>query len=191
MYLSNTYSLHKYLGWRGVVIEADPTNFLKMIRNRPFDINLNAAICREPQTVHYVSNLEMGNGAVNGIWEFMSTTFKERFWSNVNISTLPEIPCVPLMPLLAKFGITHFDFFSLDVEGAELGVLQSIALDCISFSVIAVESDVEKDASQKQEIHDLLTGKGYKFVRHLLRNDWFIHHRFRPNAAPSKNVTTS
>ena len=35
-----------------------------------------------------------------------------------------EVRCVPLRQLLAEAGLRHVNFFSLDVEGAELEVLK-------------------------------------------------------------------
>jgi len=36
-----------------------------------------------------------------------------------------EVPCVPLGQLLDELELKHINFFSLDVEGAELSVLQA------------------------------------------------------------------
>ena len=44
-------------------------------------------------------------------------------WMHVQ-GIVSEIPCMPLSKLLADLGLRHINFFSLDVEGAELSVLQ-------------------------------------------------------------------
>ena len=38
--------------------------------------------------------------------------------------TITKVPCMPLGQLLSDLGLEHINFFSLDVEGAELSVLQ-------------------------------------------------------------------
>jgi hypothetical protein len=49
---------------------------LQLIVNRPNDINLNAAVCEKPTSVHFVDG---GNPGVRGIWEFMPDDFKQHW----------------------------------------------------------------------------------------------------------------
>jgi len=72
----------------------------------------------------------------------------------------------------------HFDFFSLDVEGAEFEVLKSVDFDEVSFGIIFVEADAHN--SQKNDaVKSLLKEKGYEFLYNTRRSDWFRHPSFR------------
>ena len=42
------------------------------------------------------------------------------------VRTVVEVHCLPIFTLLAALDFPTVDFFSLDVEGAELGILQTI-----------------------------------------------------------------
>ena len=42
------------------------------------------------------------------------------------VRTVVDVDCLPLFTLLAALDFPTVDFFSLDVEGAELGILQTI-----------------------------------------------------------------
>ena len=42
------------------------------------------------------------------------------------VKTIVDVNCLPLFTLLAALDFPTVDFFSLDVEGAELGILQTI-----------------------------------------------------------------
>ena len=42
------------------------------------------------------------------------------------VRTVVDVQCLPLYTLLAAMDFPKVDFFSLDVEGAELGILQTI-----------------------------------------------------------------
>ena len=42
------------------------------------------------------------------------------------VKTIVDVNCLPLLTLLAALDFPTVDFFSLDVEGAELGILQTI-----------------------------------------------------------------
>ena len=51
-------------------------------------------------------------------------------------AVVTEVPCLPLGKLLADLKLTHVNFFSLDVEGAELSVLEvTIGLPLESFAL--------------------------------------------------------
>jgi hypothetical protein len=66
------------------------------------------------------------NSAVGGIWEFASPSFRKKWWKDVTLDALPTIECSPLKDLIAKHVAkeAYFDFFSLDIEGAEFMALQ-------------------------------------------------------------------
>ena len=48
-------------------------------------------------------------------------------------AVITEVPCLPLGKLLADLKLTHINFFSLDVEGAELSVLEVELSDKLDF----------------------------------------------------------
>ena len=47
-------------------------------------------------------------------------------FKNAPVATVVDVHCLPLFTLLAALDFPTVDFLSLDVEGAELGILQSI-----------------------------------------------------------------
>ena len=50
-----------------------------------------------------------------------------------------RLQCVPLYSVLQALGNPRVDFFSLDIEGADLQVLKTIPFDLVDFSVIMIE----------------------------------------------------
>ena len=48
------------------------------------------------------------------------------------VRTVVDLQCLPLFTLLAAMDFPTVDFFSLDVEGAELGILQTIPWEKVS-----------------------------------------------------------
>jgi hypothetical protein len=73
---SNTVGLTVDLKWRGGLLEGSPANYHKLTKNRPNQIGINAVVCKEVQTVHYLDEKSgYTEGAVFGIWEFMSPGF--------------------------------------------------------------------------------------------------------------------
>ena len=71
-----------------------------------------------------------------------------------------------------------FDFWSLDVEGAELEVLQSLDWDTFSFGVLLIEAN-GKSARKELAIRTFLEKQqGYAFLGEEHHSAWFVHPRF-------------
>ncbi|KAL9180013.1 hypothetical protein ACHAXT_007983 [Thalassiosira profunda] len=178
---SNSYVFNQSgLGWRGVLVELVTHNYDKLVKNRPDEIaTINAGVCARPQTLHYVNS---GRGAVNGIYEFASPSFRDQWWPGLETLDDPrvhEIECDTLDALLLKHAPvqTFFDFFSLDVEGAEMSVLESIDFERTAFGVILVEAD-EHNEMKNLAMRQFLELRGYTFLYEYERSYWFTHRHF-------------
>ena len=174
---SNTYVFHQDLEWQGILVELSPANYVNLKANRKHELAVvNAGICDTEKTVHF---MQVQEGAVNGIWEFAAQSFREYWWGGMS----PEkdgvpIACLPLSYVLGNVSIPFFaDFFSLDVEGAELQVLNSVDFNKSAFGVLVIEADgqnPEKDAN----IRKLLLSKGYSYLKNHERSDWFVNQQW-------------
>lgn len=177
---SNSYAFHKALDWKGVLIEASPTNYALMVKNRPSELaTIHAGICAQEQELHFVNKANGGKGAVSGFVEFAAESFKETWWSKEDIQNAEIVRCASLTTVLeeAVGPNFHFDFFSLDVEGAEYDVLMSLNFDLFSFGIIFVEADNHNPA-KNDKLRQLLASKGYKFKHHSRNSDWFVNMKF-------------
>jgi hypothetical protein len=105
---SNTLSFELDLGWRGILIEADPAQFQLLKQNRPANIVINAAVCDTHRVVHFVDS---GVPTCRGIREFMDTKFLQL--NHHHDWTETEILCMPLSEILELTRVHHIDFFSL------------------------------------------------------------------------------
>ena len=56
----------------------------------------------------------------------------------------------------------HIDYFSLDVEGNELAVLQGLDHTKYTFGAITVEHNFQE--KPREAVHDFLVAKGYERV---------------------------
>lgn len=169
--LSNTMFYSQQLGWKGVLIEAS-NHYEALTQNRPDDVCVHAAVCDNSTDIHFISE-----HAVGGIYEFMSQEFRQRWHPNIDLASVPVVACLPLTLILSKAGIRHIDFFSLDVENAELQVLSSLNFALISISVLVVEADGTNPAKDAAVI-SLLQANGFLYHGHVNNNDWFVHQSF-------------
>merc|ERR1712151_200006 len=83
--------------------------------------------------------------------------------------------CMKLTTILNQYApeTYYYDIFSLDVEGAELQVLESLDFSIYSFGIILIEAD-GSNIEREGRIRSLLSSKGYKFIKQYRRSDWFI-----------------
>jgi FkbM family methyltransferase len=173
---SNSHAFNKALNWSGILIEASPINAVQLKRNRPNDITVHAAVCEHKAIVHYVEDTERG-GAVGGIWEFMAETFKRQWHKDKSIADTTEIPCAPLAEIVEQHTKqTFFDFLSLDVEGGEYSVIQT--LGPLQFGMVIVEAD-RHDPRKNSLVELYLIKKGYILTNTMVAgNQVYINAKF-------------
>ena len=179
---SNSYVFNEEFSWKGLLIEFSPKSYFRLLKNRPNEIALvNAAVCREAKTVHFVRPLVEDSHVVDGIWELAAPSFRDNIWQGLNLTSpqVQPIQCLPLNEIIQEHvGMpAFFDFFSLDVEGAELDALLSIDFSQVGFGIIFVEQD---GRSKRKEIaiRTLLETNGYIFLEVKERSGWFINKHF-------------
>ena len=145
-------------------------------------------LTRERTELHLV---DKGN-AVSGVWEFADPKFRSTWWPNTNAETLPVVQCLPLSEIMQEHvgqdrrvytpnaagkGHYYFDFFSLDVEGAEWPVIQSIDWEHTAFGIIFMEANGMNKLDEGRII-SFLQEKGYHYLRLWERSNWFFHGDF-------------
>ena len=187
---SNSYVFSKALDWKGVMIEASPKNYPQLEINRPNEIALvNKGVCNQEQDLHWVDG---GASATHGFVEFASEAYKKRWWTKEMIQDAKMVPCFPLTSILKEAVGTNFwfDFFSLDVEGAEFSVLESLDFDKFAFGVIFVEAN-PKEQEKNKKVIQLLKSKGYKYLYRRKRSDWFQHESFASAYSEFSSTSTN
>lgn len=174
---SNTYALEKAAGWKGILIEANPTSFRSLKANRPDNILIHAAICAKTQLVHYI---DKGNPCCTGIFEFMSEAFVKAWHANLDLQTTTVVNCHPMAEVLRIFpNMNHINLFSLDVEGAEYEVLRSLDFKAVKFDLIVVEAD-RSNVAKDTQVMTLLESNGYSFIANEVRSDWYKRSDWKP-----------
>ena len=191
---SMTYELHGKLNWNRIIIEADPIHRENMKIRSPDAYAINAAICKKDQLVHYSHR-----GYVGGILELMSDEFMKSFAPAVyqagtppgNLSSIQdwtkvkqgvtEIRCLPISKILSYAHIHHVNYFLLDVEGAELEVLESFNFDKVTVDVLSVETEAGfRPIGYGDRVIEFMKQKGYEVFAEIGRN----HCKFRSCCIP-------
>tara|TARA_Y100000816_G_C26047422_1_gene548966 strand:- start:102 stop:902 length:801 start_codon:yes stop_codon:yes gene_type:complete len=167
-YLSNTYLMEKKFGWKGILCEP-AKNFQEKLK-----MNRNCII--EDVCIWNKSNEEL---------EFIETAIPEH--STITKFSLLDklghtrkkglrykVKTITLNELFAKHNAPNeMDYLSIDTEGSELEILESLDHDKYQFKFITCE---HMYTSKREKIYDLLISKGYKriFENFSLQDDWYV-----------------
>jgi len=151
---SNTLYFEKYMGWRGVLIEAIPALAEKCRQNRPKCIVENCALIaadfpEEYVEMNYCNLMSLVKGSLNSDEdEQKHLQSGRRCLADGDDTYSVIVPARTLSDVLDKHHIQHIDLFSLDVEGCEAQVLQGIDFDrhWIEYMLIEVHGRDEVEA---------------------------------------------
>ena len=169
--LSNTRVLSLCRGWSGLLVEANAANYMSLLQrfDRPNATVRHSAVCAPPQKW---TRITLSGGSVSGDVAHMSASFVRSWgWRNRPNHTLPT-PCTTMDDLLGP--LTHVDFFSIDVEGAEYAVVSTIDFQRVRVDTFCIEMD-HHDPQKNANIVRRLSQHGYTQcpVPEGSRNGWF------------------
>jgi len=172
---SNSYLFEK-LGWGGVLIEGETTNFAALEQNRQGTgvTCLHAAVCEAPGILR-----------IRGTGPMAAAAGTQLHTTTANPARESTVPCLPMSTLLAMVGnLTHIDFFSIDVEGAELAVILSHDFHAVPVHAILVEMRPADEADwSNARIRQALWARRFcRFAADVGHNNevWVNPHWWRP-----------
>ena len=172
---SNTYYFEKVKKWRGVLIEPSQNNYLLCKKNRS---KANKYYCNACVSFNFKE-------------EFVKIAYSDLVSTPINLESdesnpfsrakqgltsfmEDEIPIYGAIPktmneiLIDSSSTRDIDFFSLDVEGAEIEVLKGIDYNKYKFRYILVES------STPNKIEDFLAKHNYRLIEKLSYHDYLF-----------------
>jgi FkbM family methyltransferase len=132
---SNTLYFEKYLGWKGLLIEAIPEIAERCRQNRPKSITENCALVAfdypdETIEINFCNLMSCVQGAFGDEITASHHIDSGKQFLRKNESTYRiKVAAKPLSFVLDFYHINHIDFMSLDVEGYEVEVLRGIDFD--------------------------------------------------------------
>ncbi|XP_068230115.1 uncharacterized protein [Palaemon carinicauda] len=155
---SNTLFLERELGWTGLLIEPHPGGFrnLTLKRRKAYSINAGASLTNQSAIEHFRG------------YDYWSMGL-----SHIDMKSPRTIPIktFPLYTMLLARNITVIDFLSLDVEGDELKVLQTVPWDKVQVRVMCIEiNHVDGGAPA---VIDYLVKQGYILISLRFIDAWF------------------
>jgi FkbM family methyltransferase len=164
---SNTYLMY-LLGGRGINIEPDPEAAEAIHRARPRDVTINAGVAAdEGEKEFFIMSTNVANTFIRSEAEEL-----ERCDGN-RIKRVIRVPICNVRNLLEEHSLVP-DFMSLDVEGMDLEILQSVDWEQCRPKVICVETIDYFTQQKRPEILRFLEEREY-----VLHADTFINSIFK------------
>jgi len=159
---NNTYFFY-LRGSRGVCIEPDPGLFRLIMEQRSLDTHINAGVGFEAGKTK--AEFYVFPHPYTG-WNTFSKeeSQKRQAETGIAISQVLDLPLCMINDVLEKHFTPHPNLLSLDVEGLDLPILQTIDFDRFKPEVICVESitfSLSRTEEKIQDIFDFLESKGY------------------------------
>jgi FkbM family methyltransferase len=169
--LSNTYFLEKMRNWKGICVEAQPVLFEDLNKNRN-SINLNCAISNHNGEIEFTFVDGYAN-MLSGISDDYNDTHRNRILSEVErhggcINKI-IVKSRKLQDVLDEYGIYDIDFCSIDTEGSEFRIVQSIDFTKTNIKVFIIENNY-----QDTTIKNFLEENGYYLHSKIQWDDVFV-----------------
>ena len=105
------------LGWRVVLVEAQPARFASVVRSRPHALSLRMAACESHGVISLTGS---GSGArCNNLSladPMLDAESGKRLGAEGHVGTNDAVRCAVLGDVLLSNGISRVDIFSLDVR---------------------------------------------------------------------------
>lgn len=188
---SNTFLYEHGLGWRGILVEPHPINAMNVRRaHRPRSASFTMAVCNipndeEPGSLAFsTAGSEVATALDHAAPGFLKNWAEKLGRGNVSV------PCIPLQHMIEVTGLLDIDFFSLDVEGGEMAVLETVDLDVVNVRLLMVELDGwNKEKDERVRSHLLANGfisVSLKFLPKCTKNEVFVNPKFAERKAARK-----
>jgi len=104
-----------------------------------------------------------------------------------------EIQCFPLYSMIMALGNKTINYLSLDLEGAELGVLKTIPWGKVDIEVLSVETEHTGEVFEgtMDEVKEFLEKRGFVFVHRIGVDDIFVRKDlYEGSYSPDMNAWT-
>ena len=169
------YSNSKFfeeLGWRGICIEPLPGVFEELKENREA-ICIEGCISNKKGKAKFLK-VKGYPEMLSGLLDKYHPIHMQRVIREVSASSnegsmeIIEVDCYLLDDILIENNIYHVDLLSIDTEGGELEILQSINFSKFDIDIIEVENNFND-----QKMREFMLANGYHFIRNLGADDIF------------------
>lgn len=174
---SNTYLLESQYGWKGICIEANPKLYKKLLTKRSCAC-VQACVSCDGQDADFlidggayagmVDHYPQGHRAALLNYLPRGRVLSRGAWKTQRMST------VTLESILdAQHAPSVMEYLSIDIEGAELSILQTFPFERYRFLAMTVEHNSRP--VYRMQLRSLLQQHGYTLSQAGSLDDFYVH----------------
>lgn len=159
---SNTLFYEKFRNWDGICIEASPRLFEMMKMSRSVEC-LNLALSNFNGESAF---MEITNGPhqMSGLTADLVPNVLETLKTSADFEGREiTVPVMTFEKLARERDLKKVDYFSIDVEGAEIKLLQGIDFDFTDIRVMSIENPPDRK-DNFEGIRKIMSDRNYRFV---------------------------
>ncbi len=167
---SNTALLYRR-GWHGVNIDAAPGSMIAFRRLRPRDLNLELGVTASAEERDFFI---FNEPALN---TFDAERAKSLERPPYVIDRVHKVRCAPLSAILREHSIGPFDLLSIDAEGFDFEVLQTLDW-AVSRPRVVLTEQFSRDITTllTSELHAFLEARGYRVTAKTFNSVFYVAH---------------
>ena len=160
--LNNTFLMYQK-GWRGINIDMNEISIKLFNLVRSEDININCAVSKKEGEISFYTKKEL----------FMSASLKK----SSDLKIIKKIQSRQLTNIInsTKYKSKQIDFLSVDCEGFDLEVIETLNFDIYSPKLICIEIPNKNiEDLKKKETYQYIISKNYKMIFSNEMNSMFL-----------------
>lgn len=182
---SNSCFFEQGRGWSGVCIEPHPAAFKQLAANRRCAA-LNCCVAANTGSVSF-RKISGYSEMLSGIVDTYHPEHRERIERELKqfggSSELITVEARTINELAAEHGLSDITYLSIDTEGSELVILQSMDFKHLFVHAITVECNFDEI---KTQMVSLMAGNGFDFARTLTHDLLFLNRASPYHAAHAR-----
>jgi len=164
--LSNTIYMETALGWTGLLVEPNAAVYEQLVSKQRNSFSINGCLSptRHAQRVKFDTADVFGaidDGDQKKKQERSQVAGHAKYQRKGITREVTTVQCYPLHSLLLAVGNPRVDFFSLDIEGAEMDVLRTIPFNEVDIKVFLIETN----KINITEMNQFMASVGYDSTR--------------------------
>ena len=167
---SNTYYF-EHIGWRGLCIDADPQQVEALARTRACTVEWAAVTSRTGE----VELIQYDDPDFSTTLDDLPDLAAERGWH----TAVTRVPAQTLETVLERHGIEKIDLLSIDTEGSELDVCETLDWDKHRPRIVIIEYLTWGRPSQEAAIRGYFAKSPYRAIHRTASNLIFVESRIR------------
>jgi len=171
---SNCYFFEKFLNWSGIAIEPSPSQFLALQKNRKCKC-VNKAVAKKSEKIEFIDVIE-GYTQMSGINNPSYQKTLEIIKKDLRTVLDKKIIEAATFSEIVEYNYL-IDYLSIDVEGGEMDILESIDFDLYKIKVLSIENNYPNEINYEK----YLSEKGFCYIDSVGVDEIYFNKKYPIN----------